>query len=133
MLGAAKKAVELARRNQVPSIFVNKDTKVIVQGITGSQGSFHACATATTAPRSWPATAPKKAGTDVDGIPVFASVAEAKDATGATASMILVPASEAPPRPSSRRPRPRWNSCIVSITEGMPAQDEARDFNERAS
>ena len=60
------------------SIFVNKDTKVIVQGITGSQGSFYAKRNRDYGTLVVGGTSPKKAGTDVDGIPVFATVAEAK-------------------------------------------------------
>ena len=71
------------------SIFVNKDTKVIVQGITGSQGSFYAKRNRDYGTQVVGGVNPKKAGTDVDGIPVFASVAEAREKTGATVSMIL--------------------------------------------
>ncbi|MDQ1403706.1 MAG: succinyl-CoA synthetase alpha subunit, partial [Actinomycetota bacterium] len=78
------------------SIFVDKSTKVIVQGITGSQGRFYALRNRDYGTQVVGGVSPKKAGTDVDGIPVFASVAEAREKTGATVSMILVPAGGAP-------------------------------------
>ena len=74
------------------SIFVNKETKVIVQGITGSQGRFYALRNRAYGTQVVGGVSPKKAGEDVDGIPVFATVADAVAATGATVSMILVPA-----------------------------------------
>src|SRR5262245_34167300 len=78
------------------SVFVDDKTKVVVQGITGSQGSFYALRNRSYGTQVVGGTNPKKAGTDVDGIPVFASVAEARTETGANASMILVPAAGAP-------------------------------------
>ena len=110
------------------SIFVNKDTKVIVQGITGSQGSFYARRNRDYGTQVVGGVSPKKAGTDVDGIPVFASVQEAKDATGATCSMILVPASGA--AAAVREAAAAEIELVICLTEGIPAQDEAMYFNE---
>jgi len=110
------------------SIFVNKDTKVIVQGITGSQGSFYAKRNRDYGTQVVGGTSPKKAGTDVDGIPVFATVAEAKEATGATVSMILVPAPGA--AAAVREAAAAEMDLVVCLTEGVPAQDEAAYFNE---
>jgi succinyl-CoA synthetase alpha subunit len=110
------------------SIFVNKDTKVIVQGITGSQGSFYAKRNRDYGTQVVGGTSPKKAGTDVDGIPVFATVAEAKEATGATASMILVPAPGA--AAAVREAAEAELELVICLTEGVPAQDEASYFNE---
>jgi len=110
------------------SIFVNKDTKVIVQGITGSQGSFYAKRNRDYGTQVVGGTSPKKAGTDVDGIPVFATVAEAKEATGATVSMILVPAPGA--AAAVREAAAAEMDLVVCLTEGVPAQDEAAYYNE---
>jgi succinyl-CoA synthetase alpha subunit len=110
------------------SIFVNKDTKVIVQGITGSQGSFYAKRNRDYGTQVVGGVNPKKAGTDVDGIPVFASVAEAREATGATVSMILVPAGGAPA--AVLEAAEAGMELAVCLTEGIPAQDEAFFFNK---
>jgi succinyl-CoA synthetase alpha subunit len=75
------------------SILVNKDTKVVVQGITGRDGAFHAKSMLDYGTKVVAGVTPGKAGQKVDSIPVFNSVAEAKDATGANTSIIFVPAA----------------------------------------
>ncbi len=110
------------------SIFVDKDSKVIVQGITGSQGRFYALRNRDYGTKVVGGTSPKKAGTDVEGLPVFASVAEAKEATGATVSMILVPAPGA--AAAVREAAEAEMELVICLTEGVPAQDEAAYFNE---
>jgi succinyl-CoA synthetase alpha subunit len=110
------------------SIFVNKSTKVIVQGITGSQGSFYAKRNRDYGTQVVGGVNPKKAGTDVDGIPVFASVAEAREKTGATVSMILVPAGGAPA--AVLEAAEGGIELAICLTEGIPAQDEAYFFNK---
>ena len=110
------------------SIFVNKDTKVIVQGITGSQGSFYAKRNRDYGTQVVGGVNPKKAGTDVDGIPVFASVAEALETTGATVSMILVPAGGAPA--AVLEAAEAGIELAICLTEGIPAQDEAYFYNK---
>ncbi|MEN3272728.1 MAG: succinyl-CoA synthetase alpha subunit [Actinomycetota bacterium] len=110
------------------SIFVNKDTKVIVQGITGSQGSFYAKRNRDYGTQVVGGVNPKKAGTDVDGIPVFASVGEACEKTGATVSMILVPAGGAPA--AVLEAAEAGVELAICLTEGIPAQDEAFFFNK---
>src|SRR5207245_9358330 len=79
----------------VVSILVNAETRVIVQGITGGQGRFYALRNRAYGTSVVGGVSPKKAGTDVDGIPVFASVADAVRETGATATMVIVPAAGA--------------------------------------
>jgi succinyl-CoA synthetase alpha subunit len=110
------------------SIFVNASTKVIVQGITGSQGRFYALRNREYGTQVVGGVNPKKAGTDVEGIPVFGSVREAVDATGATVSMILVPAAGAPA--AVREAAAADVELVVCLTEGIPAQDEAAYYNE---
>ncbi len=110
------------------SIFVNKDTKVIVQGITGSQGRFYALRNREYGTQVVAGVSPKKAGEDVEGIPVFATVAEAREATGATVSMILVPAPFA--QAAVLEAADAGIELIVPLTEGVPAQDEALFYNK---
>ena len=74
------------------SIFVDETTKVVYQGLTGSQGRFYGLLNREYGTQVVAGTNPKKAGTDVEGIPIFASVAEAVKETGATASCIFIPA-----------------------------------------
>ena len=74
------------------SIFVDESTKVVYQGLTGGQGRFYGPLNRAYGTQVVAGTNPKKAGTDVDGIPVFATVADAIAATGATASCIFIPA-----------------------------------------
>ena len=76
------------------SILVNKNTKVITQGITGKTGQFHTrmCREYAHGRDCFVAGVnPKKAGEDFEGVPIYASVREAKQATGANASVIYVP------------------------------------------
>jgi succinyl-CoA synthetase alpha subunit len=109
------------------SIFVDENTKVIVQGLTGGQGKYHGLRNKAYGTQIVGGVTPGKGGTDVEGIPVFNTVAEAVAATGATASFIAVPpkaASAAIVEAASA-----GISFIVCITEGIPAQDEARTYN----
>ena len=109
------------------SIFVDESTKVIVQGLTGGQGRFHGVRNRDYGTKVVGGVSPKKAGTDVEGIPVFASVKEAVAETGATASFVVVP----PPAAVAAilEAAEAGIEFIVCITEGIPAHDEARCFN----
>ena len=73
------------------AIFVNEHTKVIVQGLTGGQGKYHGLRNKAYGTQVVGGVTPGKGGTDVEGVPVFNSVAEAVAATGATASFVAVP------------------------------------------
>jgi len=75
------------------SVFINKDTKVIVQGITGSTALFHTKQMLEYGTQIVGGTSPGKGGMEVEGVPVFNTVKDAVDATGATASVIYVPAA----------------------------------------
>jgi succinyl-CoA synthetase alpha subunit len=112
------------------SILVNADTKVIVQGITGGQGRFYALRNRAYGTKVVGGVSPKKAGTDVEGIPVFASVAEAVAATGATATMVIVPAGGA--AAAVLEAAEAGIELIVAVTEGIPVHDEARVYNQVA-
>jgi len=106
------------------SILVTHDTKVIVQGITGSAGSYHAKACRDYGTRVVGGVTPGKGGTTVEGIPVFNTVHDAVKATGASASMIYVP----PPFAADAilEAADAGLELIVAITEGIPVLDMSR-------
>jgi len=110
------------------SIFVDETTKVVYQGLTGSQGKFYGLRNRDYGTQVVAGTNPKKAGTDVEGIPVFADVAEAVAATGANASCIFIPAPGV--KDAVLDAVAGGVEFIVVITEGVPAQDEAWFFNK---
>jgi succinyl-CoA synthetase alpha subunit len=109
------------------SIFVDANTRVIYQGLTGSAGRFYGLRNRAYGTKVVGGTNPKRAGTDVEGIPVFATMAEAIKETGATASCVFVP----PPAVESAvmEAAAAGVGFIAVITEGVPAQDEARFYN----
>jgi succinyl-CoA synthetase alpha subunit len=97
------------------SILVNKSTKVITQGITGSAGAFHTKGCLEYGTQMVGGTTPGKGGQkDANGLPIFDTVEQAVKATGATASMIFVP----PPSAADAGIK-----TIVAITEGIPVLD----------
>lgn len=116
------------------SILINKDTKVITQGITGKTGQFHTrmCRDYANGKNCFVAGVnPKKAGEDFEGIPIYGTVSDAKKQTGATASVIYVP----PPFAAAAI----WEAVeadldlVICITEGIPVRDmiEVRDRMKR--
>src|SRR5205085_5960632 len=110
-----------ARRElQLMPIFVDENTKVVYQGLTGSQGKFYGLLNQSYGTQVVAGTNPKKAGTDVEGIPVFASVGEAVKETGATVSCIFIPAPGV--RAAVLEAAEGGVELIVCITEGVPAQ-----------
>lgn len=110
------------------SIFVDENTKVVYQGLTGSQGRFYGVLNREYGTQVVAGTNPKKAGTDVDGIPVFATVAEAVKATGATASCVFIPAPGV--KAAIEDAALGGVEFIVVVTEGVPMHDEAWFFNK---
>ena len=110
------------------AVFVDADTRVVYQGLTGSQGRYHGLLNRDYGTRVVAGTNPKKAGTDVEGIPIYATGAEAVDATGATASCIFVPAPGV--RAAVLEAAQGGVEFIVAITEGVPAHDEALFYNQ---
>ncbi len=110
------------------SIFVDETTKVVYQGLTGSQGRFYGIRNRDYGTQVVAGTNPKKAGTDVDGIPIFATVADAKEATGATVSCVFIPAAGV--KAAVMEAAEAGMELVVVITEGVPAQDEAWFFNK---
>jgi len=109
------------------SIFVDAETRVVYQGLTGSQGRYYGLLNRDYGTRVVAGTNPRKAGTDVDGIPVFATVAEAVAETGATASCVFIPAAGV--HGAVIEAAEGGVEFIVAITEGDPAHDEADFYN----
>jgi succinyl-CoA synthetase alpha subunit len=110
------------------AIFVDENSKVIYQGLTGSQGRFYGLRNRDYGTQVVGGVNPKKAGTDVDGIPVYGSVAEAAEATGATVSCVFIPAPGV--KAAVMEAAEAGMELVVVITEGVPAQDEAWFFNK---
>ena len=109
------------------SIFVDENTKVVYQGLTGSQGKFYGLLNRAYGTNVVAGTNPKKAGEDVEGIPIYATVADAVAATGANASCIFIPAPGV--KDAVLDAADGGVEFIVVITEGVPAHDEAWFFN----
>ena len=106
------------------SILINRDTRVITQGITGKTGQFHTrmCREYANGRECFVAGVnPKKAGEDFEGIPIYATVKEAKAATGATVSVIYVP----PPGAAAAIDEAvdAGLDLVICITEGIPVRD----------
>jgi succinyl-CoA synthetase alpha subunit len=99
-------------------ILIDKDTKVLVQGITGRDGSFHAASMLEYGTKVVGGVTPGKGGQEVHGRPVFNTVAEAVEATGADCSVIFVPARFADA--AMREAADGGIGLIVCITEGVP-------------
>jgi succinyl-CoA synthetase alpha subunit len=109
------------------SIYIDQNTKVVVQGLSPtSQGLYHALKNRAYGTQVVAGTNPKRAGEVIEGIPVYATVAEAVEATGANASFIAVPAAGAPS--AILEAAAAGIPFIVCITEFIPAQDEARVY-----
>ncbi|RMH35630.1 MAG: succinate--CoA ligase subunit alpha [Nitrospirae bacterium] len=106
------------------SILVNKSTRVVVQGITGKEGSFHATQCKAYGTQVVAGVTPGKAGQTVDGIPVFNTVREAVKHTEASVSLIFVPPAFAADAILEAADAGIW--LIVCITEGIPVNDMVR-------
>ncbi len=106
------------------AILIDKHCKVITQGITGKTGQFHtrACREYANGAECFVAGVhPKKAGQDFEGIPIYASVREARDATGATVSVIYVPPAGA--AGAIQEAVEADLDLVICITEGIPVRD----------
>ncbi len=103
------------------SILINKDTKVIVQGITGSTGMFHTQQALEYGTKMVAGVTPGKGGTEVLGLPVFNTVKEAKERTGANASVIYVPPGFA--ADAIMEAVDADLDLVICITEGIPVLD----------
>ncbi len=109
------------------SIFVDESTRVVVQGLTGGQGRFHGLRNKAYGTQVVAGVTPGKGGQDVEGIPVYDTMAEAVAETGANASFVSVPPRAAPG--AILEAAAAGVPFVVCITEGIPAHDEARVYN----
>jgi succinyl-CoA synthetase alpha subunit len=109
------------------SVLVDENTKVIVQGITGSEGSFHARQMIEYGTQVVGGVTPGKGGQDFEGVPVFNTVSQAVAATGANASVIFVP----PPFAADAimEAAEAGVGLVVCITEGIPVNDMVKAYH----
>jgi succinyl-CoA synthetase alpha subunit len=112
------------------SILVDNDTKLVVSGITGREGTFHAMNNRRYGTDVVAGVTPGKGGQDVEGVPVFNTFHDAVAHTGANTAMIFVPPRFA--ADSILEAEDAGISLIVAITEGIPAHDELRVYNHLA-
>jgi succinyl-CoA synthetase alpha subunit len=112
------------------SILVDNDTKLVVSGITGREGTFHAMNNRRYGTDVVAGVTPGKGGQDVEGVPVFNTFHDAVAQTGANTAMIFVPPRFA--ADSILEAEDAGISLIVAITEGIPAHDELRVYNHLA-
>ena len=106
------------------AILVDEGTRLVVQGLTGREGSFHAARNKDYGTQLVAGVTPGKGGSDVDGTPVFDTVREAVDEAGANTAMVFVP-----PRFAADAVLEAFDAgidVIIAITEGIPALDMAR-------
>jgi len=106
------------------SIFVDEKTRVCVQGITGRDGAFHTRGMVEYGTKVVSGVTPGKGGQEVDGIPVFDTVGEAVDKTGADTSVLFVPARFA--AGAIAEAAEGGVRLVVAVTEGIPTLDVAR-------
>jgi succinyl-CoA synthetase alpha subunit len=109
------------------AILLDRSTRVVVQGITGKEGSFHTLRNKGYGTQVVAGVTPGKAGESVDGVPVFDAVAEAVEETGADASLVFVPARFA--GDAILEAADAGVGLIVCVTEGIPIMDMARAYN----
>jgi succinyl-CoA synthetase alpha subunit len=109
------------------AIFADETTRVVVQGLTGSQGKFYGLRNKAYGTQILAGTNPKKAGTDVEGIPVYATVADAVREAGVNTSFIIVPSAFA--ADAILEAAEGGVGFIVCVTEHIPMHDQARVYN----
>ena len=106
------------------AVLVDADTRLVVQGLTGREGSFHARRNKDYGTKLVAGVTPGKGGSDVEGTPVFDTVREAVEETGANTSMVFVPPRFA--ADAVLEAHDAGVQVIIAITEGIPALDMAR-------
>ena len=106
------------------AIVIDQNTKLVVQGLTGSEGSFHAGRNKEYGTNLVAGVTPGKGGTDHNGTPIFDTVSDAVDATGANCSMVFVPARFA--ADAVLESYEAGIDTVIAITEHIPAMDMAR-------
>ena len=109
------------------AIIVDKETKLVVQGATGREGSFHTLRNRAYGTEVVAGVTPGKGGLDLEGIPIFDTVAEAVEETGANTSMVFVPARFA--ADAIYEDIDAGIETVICIAEGLPAHEMLRIFN----
>ncbi len=109
------------------SILINESTRLVVQGITGRDGYFHALKMKAYGTNVVAGTSPGKGGTQIDNIPVFNTVYESVDKAGANTSVIFVPACHA--ADAIMEAADAGIGLIICITEGIPTQDVIKAYH----
>jgi succinyl-CoA synthetase alpha subunit len=109
------------------AIIVGNDTKLVVQGATGREGSFHTLRNRAYGTNVVAGVTPGKGGQDLEGIPIFDTVADAVDATGANTSMVFVPARFA--ADAIYEGVDAGIETVICIAEGLPAHEMLRIYN----
>jgi succinyl-CoA synthetase alpha subunit len=110
------------------SIYIDESTRLVVQGLTGSQGRFHGFRNKAYGTNLVAGVTPGKGGTDLGGVPIFDTMSEAVATTGANTAMTFVPPAFAADG-ILEAAAADGIELIVAITEGIPAHDEARLYN----
>jgi succinyl-CoA synthetase alpha subunit len=109
------------------AIIVDTETRLVVQGLTGREGSFHGVRNRTYGTQVVAGVTPGKGGSDVEGVPVFDTVAEAVAATGANTTMVFVPARFA--TDAIYEAVDAGIDTVICIAEGLPAHEMLRVYN----
>src|ERR687889_2073411 len=109
------------------AIVVDRDTKLVVQGLTGSEGSFHGLRNKRYGTQVVAGVTPGKGGQDVEGIPVFNTVTDAVAETGANTTMVFVPARFA--ADAIYEAVDAGIETVICIAEGLPAHEMLRLYN----
>ena len=108
------------------AIIVDKDTKLVVQGLTGREGSFHGLRNKSYGTQVFAGVTPGKGGSDVEGVPIFNTVAEAVAETGANTTMVFVPAKFA--ADAIYEAVDAGIGTVICIAEGLPAHEMLRVY-----
>jgi succinyl-CoA synthetase alpha subunit len=109
------------------AIFADENTRVVVQGLTGSQGTFYGLRNRDYGTKVVAGTHPNKAGTDVEGIPIYASVKDAMNEAGANTAFVIVPAAAS--AAAVIEAADAGIPFIVCVTEHIPLHDQAKMYN----
>ena len=121
MLGAAEAGRRTGEGQRLMTIIVDNDTKLVVSGLTGREGTFHGLRNRDYGTDLVAGVTPGKGGQDVEGVPVFDSIKESVDEAGANTSMIFVPARFA--APAIDEAIDSGVDTVIAITEGIPVLD----------
>ncbi len=109
------------------AIIVDRDTRLVVQGLTGREGSFHGLRNRAYGTQVVAGVTPGKGGTDVEGVPIFNTVADAVEQAGANTTMVFVPARFA--GDAIYEAVDAGISTVICIAEGLPAHEMLRIYS----